>query len=70
MPRQRNIGQIESIQKVYISKSELAYYLGVTERYIEENLNKNPEIEIYRLSKRCFLYRIDNINRIVKKSLM
>lgn len=68
MPRQKYIGKVEPIQKVYLSKPELASYLGVSERYIEENINKNPDVEIYKLSKRCFLYRIDNINKVVRNS--
>lgn len=68
MPRQKAIGKVEPIQKVWLSKKEAAAYLGVTERYMDENINQRPEIDLYRLSGRCTLYNRDNLDRMVMKS--
>lgn len=68
MPRQRNIGKIESIHKVWLSKKEAAAYLGVTERYMDENINKRPDIDLYRLSCKCFLYNKENLDRMITRS--
>lgn len=68
MGRTKSIGKVESVQKIWLSKKELASYLGVPERYVESNLNTNPEIEIYRISPRCCLYSKDNIDRTIKRS--
>lgn len=67
MPRQRNIGRVKDVEKVWLSKKELAAYLGVSERYVEENLNTNPKIEMYRISPRCVLYRKENIDWYVNR---
>lgn len=68
MARTRNIGKVEGVHKVWLSKKEVAAYLGVTERYIEENINKRPDVNIYRLSGRCFLYNKDNLDSIILNS--
>lgn len=67
MPRQRTIGKVEPIQKVWLSKKEAAAYIGVSERYMDENINQRPDVELYRLSGRCTLYRRENLDRIVTK---
>ena len=68
MPRQRIIGKVEPVQKVWLSKKELAAYLGVTTRYIEMNINTNPRVEMYRPSERIVLYNKENIDRMVRRS--
>lgn len=68
MPRQRIIGKVEPVQKVWLSKKELAAYLGVTTRYIEMNINTNPKVDIYRPSERIVLYNKENIDQIVRRS--
>jgi len=67
MSRQKIIGKIEPIQKVWLSKKEAAAYLGVTERYMDE-INKRPDIDLYRLSNKCFLYSKDNLDSMIRKS--
>lgn len=68
MPRQRAIGKIEPVQKVWFSKKEAAAYLGVTERYMDENINKRPDVDLYRLSGRCMLYSKENLDRVILRS--
>ena len=68
MGRTRNIGKIVPVQKVWLSKKELAAYLGVTTRYIEMNINTNPKVDIYRPSERIVLYNKENIDQIVRRS--
>ena len=52
MARTRNIGKIMPVPKVWLSKKELAAYLGVSTRYIEVNININPKVHLYRMSDR------------------
>ncbi len=68
MPRQRNIGKVEPTPKIWLSKKEVAAYLGVTERFVDENINKRPDIYIYRISHKCFLYSKENIDNVIRKS--
>lgn len=63
-----NIGKISTVEKVYLSKKELMAYIGMSERYIETVINRNPDVELYRLSGRCVLYRKDNIDRVIQKA--
>lgn len=67
MPRQKKIGKVEPIQKVWLSKKEAAAYMGVSERYMDENINLRPDVELYRLSGRCTLYSRENLDRMVMK---
>lgn len=68
MPKQKIIGKIEPVQKVWFSKKEAAAYMGVTERFIEDNINKRPDVDIYRLSVKCFLYSKDNLDTVIRRS--
>ncbi len=68
MGRTRNIGKIVPVQKVWLSKKELAAYLGVTTRYIEMNINTNPRVDMYRMSDRVVLYNKENIDLIIRRS--
>lgn len=68
MPRQKNTGKVEPVHKVWFSKKEAAAYMGVTERFIEDNINKRPDVDIYRLSGKCFLYSKDNLDCVIRKS--
>ena len=68
MGRTRNIGKIVPVQKVWLSKKELAAYLGVTTRYIEMNINTNPRVDVYRMSERVVLYNKENIDLIIRRS--
>lgn len=68
MGRTRNIGKIVPVQKVWLSKKELAAYLGVTTRYIEMNINTNPRVDVYRMSDRVVLYNKENIDLIIRRS--
>lgn len=68
MGRTRNIGKIVPVQKVWLSKKELATYLGVTTRYIEMNINTNPRVDVYRMSERVVLYNKENIDLIIRRS--
>lgn len=68
MPRKRNLGVVSPLQKIWLSKKELAKYLGVSERYIEANLNMNPKVRIFRLSERTTLYNRENIDAVIMSS--
>ena len=68
MARQRIIGKIQPIPKVWLSKKELAAYLGVSTRYIEVNINTNPKVDLYRMSDRVVLYNKENIDLIIRRS--
>lgn len=63
MPRQRNIGKIEPTPKIWLSKKEVAAYLGVTERFVDENINKRPDSfiskflqKVVRTPQICFCF--------------
>lgn len=66
--QKKNIGKVEAISKVWLSKKEVAAYMGVSERFIEENINKRPDVDIYRLSGKCFLYNKDNLDTVIRRS--
>lgn len=68
MARKRNIGKIMPVPKVWLSKKELAAYLGVSTRYIEVNINTNPKVDLYRMSDRVVLYNKENIDLIIRRS--
>lgn len=65
MPRKRNIGIVQQIPKIWLSKKELCTYLGVSERYIETIINMNPSIKMFKLSDRTVLYNKDNIDAVI-----
>ena len=68
MGRTKNIGKVMGVEKIWLNKTEAAAYLGVSERYIDANINTNPQIDIYRISERVFLYDKRSIDRMVLKS--
>lgn len=68
MGRTKNIGKVMDVEKIWLNKKEAAAYLGVSERYIDANINTNPQIDIYRISERVFLYDKRSIDRMVLKS--
>lgn len=68
MGRSRNIGIVQKVPKIWLSKKELSCYLGVSERYIETCINMNPKVKIFKLSDRTTLYNKENIDAIVKAS--
>lgn len=68
MARTRNIGKIMPVPKVWLSKKELAAYLGVSTRYIEVNINTNPKVDLYRMRDRVVLYNKENIDLIIRRS--
>ncbi len=68
MARTRNLGKVMPIPKIWLSKNELAAYLGVTTRYIELNINTNPKVDVYRPSERTVLYNKENIDQIIRRS--
>lgn len=68
MGRNRNIGVVQQVPKVWLSKKELCSYLGVSERYIETCINVNPRVKIFRLSNRIVLYSKENIDAVVMAS--
>lgn len=68
MGRTKNIGKVMNVEKIWLNKKETAAYLGVSERYIDANINTNPQIDIYRISERVFLYDKRSIDRMVLKS--
>lgn len=65
MSRKRNIGIVQQVQKVWLSKKELSAYLGVSERYIEKVVNMNPAIKMFKLSDRTVLYSKDNVDAVI-----
>lgn len=60
------IGKTVPVEKIFFSKKDLTQYLGVTERFVSDVINKDPNVRIYRLSKRNFLYSKDSIDRWVR----
>ena len=68
MGRTKNIGKVLGVEKIWLNKKETAAYLGVSERYVETNINANPQIDIYRISERVFLYSKSSIDKMVLKS--
>lgn len=68
MGRTKNIGKVMGVEKIWLNKKEAAAYLGVSERYIDANINTNPQIDVYRISERVFLYDKRSIDRMVLKS--
>lgn len=68
MARTRNLGKVMPIPKIWLSKKELAAYLGVSTRYIETNINTNPRVEVYRPTGRIALYSKENIDLVIRRS--
>lgn len=68
MGRTRNIGKVEPVPKVWLTKKELAAYLGVSERYIETAINNDPRIDLFRLSNKIVLYDRSNIDAVIRRS--
>lgn len=68
MTRTKNLGRVTPLEKVWLSKAELAAYLGVSERYVLENINTNPKVNIYRLSNKAYIYDRQNIDDLIRSS--
>lgn len=60
------IGKTVPVEKIFLSKKDLTAYLGVTKRFVENVINKDPKIRIYRLSERKILYSKESIDRWVR----
>lgn len=67
MARQKALGKVETIQKVWLSMSEAAAYLGVSTRYLRDNIDPIPEVEIYSLGGNKKFYRLDNLDRVIRR---
>ncbi len=68
MSRTKNLARVTPLEKVWLSKTELAAYLGVSERYVLENINTNPKVDIYRLSNKAYIYNRQNIDDLIRSS--
>jgi hypothetical protein len=40
----------------------------VSERYVLENINTNPKVNIYRLSNKAYIYDRQNIDDLIRSS--
>ena len=65
MARERSVGKIEPVPKVWLSSKEAAAYLGVSSRYLRDNIDTMPEVEIYSIGGNKKFYRLENLNRLI-----
>lgn len=68
MARERNIGKVEPVPKIWLSSQEAAAYLGVSARYLRDNIDTMPEVEVYSIGGNKKFYRLENIDKIIRKN--
>lgn len=68
MARDRIIGRVEPVRKVWLSTREAAAYLGVSVRYLRDQLDVIPEVEVYNIGGNKKFYRIENLDRLITKN--
>lgn len=61
---------VVTVEKIYLSRKELAVYLGISERQIKDTVDKLQGVERYKPSRNIVLYRKDNIDKVIRKSMM
>ncbi|WP_293738921.1 DNA-binding protein [uncultured Parabacteroides sp.] len=67
MARERSIGKIEPVQKIWLSTREAAAYLGVSVRFLRDQLDVIPEVEVYNIGGNKKFYRLENLDRLITK---
>ena len=67
MARDRSIGKIEPVQKIWLSTREAAAYLGVSVRFLRDQLDVIPEVEVYNIGGNKKFYRRENLDRLITK---
>lgn len=63
----KTLGKVVAIDKVFLTRKELASYLGVTEKLIRERFDLDPDVEIYKYTQKLVFYRKDNIDEVILK---
>lgn len=56
------------IEKVWLSRKEVAAFLGITERSVRDAIEMNPIVEVFKINSKITLYSVDSINKLVRKS--
>lgn len=56
MARERKLGKVVPVDKIWLSLDELAAYIGLDNRAAARHFNKNEKVRKYELSQRTHLY--------------
>lgn len=67
MAKTRLIGKIEPVRKIWLSTREAAAYLGVSVRFLRDQLDVIPEVEVYNIGGNKKFYRLENLDRLITK---
>lgn len=67
MTRERKVGRIEPVHKIWLSTQEAAAYLGVSVRFLRDQLDVIPEVEVYNIGGNKKFYRLENLDRLITK---
>lgn len=67
MARERKTGKVELVHKIWLSTQEAAAYLGVSVRFLRDQLDAIPEVEVYSIGGNKKFYRLDNLDRLITK---
>lgn len=67
MAKTRLIGKIEPVRKIWLSTQEAAAYLGVSVRFLRDQLDVIPEVEVYNIGGNKKFYRLENLDRLITK---
>lgn len=66
MGRVRNIGRVKDVEKIWLSMRELSGYLGVSSRYIKDNIM--GKIHFYRISEKVVLFDKAEVDRMILRN--
>ncbi|RHO73259.1 DNA-binding protein [Parabacteroides sp. AF48-14] len=67
MARGKTIGKIEPVHKIWLSTQEAAAYLGVSTRFLRDQLDVIPGVEVYNIGGNKKFYRLENLDRLISQ---
>ena len=67
MGRQKNIGKVEPVQKIWLSAKEAMAYLGGSMDLLEK-LRNNAEISFSKYNNRTIWYDLKSIERFIERN--
>lgn len=67
MPRQRNIGKVEPVKKIWLNASEAKAYLGCSDDFLQK-LRDEALIKFSRFGNKMYWYEIESINKFLENN--
>lgn len=67
MPRQRNIGQVVPVQKIWLNAAEAKAYLGCSDDFLQK-LRDEALISFSRFGNKMYWYDVNSINKFLEKN--